>query len=176
MKLNKILILTISFMILCGCSNENYSKFEHYSINDIKGKETVIHSFLSENNQNLNYIIIDITKENYDIKEYGLLFKVSEDDYILLDKIQTILPINSSFKFYKNKLYTISHYENDGFYEYTLNQSEYDKKKLDFSNAGVAIAIEKIDDENIYYLSSTANIGNYQTVKCSLSKINCDSK
>ncbi len=176
MKSIKILLLIVSFIILCSCSNENYSKFEHYSNNDISNKETIIHSFISEDYQNLNYIISDITKENSDVKEYGLFFKISKDDYILLDKIQTTLQINSAFKFYNNRLYTISHYENAGFYEYTLNHSEYNKKKLDFTNIGTVAAIEKIDEENIYYLSSTDNIGNYQTIKCSFSKMKCDTK
>lgn len=176
MKSIKILLLIVYFIILCSCSNENYSKFEHYSNSDISDKETITHSFISEDYQNINYIISDITKENSDIKEYGLLFKISKDDYILLDKIQTILPINSAFKFYNNRLYTISYYENAGLYEYTLNHSEYNKKKLDFTNTGTVTTIEKIDEENIYYLSSTDNIGNYKTIKCSFSKMNCVTK
>lgn len=169
-------MLTVSLIILCSCSNENYSKFEHYSIDDISDKEIAVHSFISEDYQTLDYIIIDITKENSDVEEYGLLFKVSKDEYILLDKIQTTLPIDSASKFYKNKLYTISHYEDAGLYEYTLNRSEYNKKKLEFTNIGMVAAIEKVDEDYVYYLSSTENIGGYQTVKCSFSKMNCDTK
>ena len=49
-----------------------------------------------------------------------------------------------------NRLYTISYYENAGLYEYTLNHSEYNKKKLDFTNTGTVTTIEKIDEENIF--------------------------
>lgn len=175
MKLTKIiLMLTVSFIILSGCSNEEYSKFEHFAFNDIKDKESITHSFLIEDQQEIDYVIIDITEKDSDIKEYGLLFKVSKDDYILLDKIQTSLLMSSAFKFYNDKLYTISHYENEGLYQYTLNKSDYDKKKLDFTNIGIVSAIEKVDEKNIYYLSSNDNLGNYKTIKCSLSEIKCD--
>ena len=72
---------------LCGCQKiEPYADFEHY---DLKNYITTNkYTIIDDNNKHV-YIITDITPDNSEAIINGLFYKVADDDYILLDKIDS---------------------------------------------------------------------------------------
>lgn len=120
-----VCLLTIVFCFtLVGCDNDKdkYADFEHYSLS---GKDINSYTYTPEYGVNNIYAIADITPDKSEINIRGLFYKISYDDYTLLDKIESSnhqSSISDKYNvFYGNKLYAIGKYSSPLIAEYTLN-------------------------------------------------------
>ncbi|HIS91133.1 MAG TPA: hypothetical protein IAC20_05695 [Candidatus Faecisoma merdavium] len=178
--MKKTLLIFVFIIFLCGCNNANENKFSNYEHYDLSGKNLIKYNFVDKNNIMQNYAIADITPDSYEISVYGLFYQVSENDYILLDKIQSNKSKEDIIRFQYNKLYVIGMGETPGNYEYILNQEKITKKELifEFSKGFIIRSIKDVKDNEIYYYalinedSSNNNI-NVELI-CSLSTYKCE--
>ena len=182
--MKKILMMVLIILLLfSGCSNEN-KEFEHY---DLTNYEKLTYKVVGNFEENI-YAIADITPENYEMKIYGLFYKISDNDYILLDKIENGSLNEEENYLINNKLYVNSHNASHH-YEYTLLKDKTTKKELNFDYSSVGKQIRmyyptKVEDNYIYYYSvmydSTIDLeywGKKYILKCSLEDYKCiDSK
>ncbi len=181
----KKFLIILSVIFLCGCSNKNnlYSDFEHYNLVDKEPKK--VYTFYNKQEKN-TYVIADITLEKQDEGGiHGLFYNVDLDDYILLDEIELCgdstpeLATSDKYTyFYENKLYTLRCLGNS-LIEYDLENHKFEKKELKFSyNESEDLDIkyiEKVDDNNIYYIATIHNNYNGELlVKCSLHNYICE--
>ncbi|MDD4706099.1 MAG: hypothetical protein PHS24_02665 [Bacilli bacterium] len=149
----------------------------------MSGKDIFTYTYTPEYGVNNTYAIADITPEKSEISIRGLFYKISSDDYILLDKIESSdyrTSANDEYNvFYGNKLYAIGKYSSPLIAEYTLNYEKIVKKELKFeipeTPKGLLIAtIDHIQD-NYIYLSAFAGYGSdYEIIKCSLYTYKCE--
>ncbi len=177
MKKNVVILL---FLILCVCGCENnsqYTDFKHYNLKnyDITNR----YSYVDDDNHKHEYIITDITPENNEERISGLFYKVTDDDYILLDEINSC---NSSeaYKnknqnyFYGDKLY-VNRCSGGVVLEYTLSGSKTSKidllSKLD--SKLMLTSIKNVDDDYIYYNGSASISSSDEVVKCSRNSYKC---
>ena len=122
----------IIFLILFGCifltaCGNKYKNFEHYDLRNKDIKDYTVHFDDGE----ANYTIADIsdTVGYTEIQVYGIFLKLSDNDYILLDKFEGSGSVQAITKFYANKLYVIATGANSGFYIYNLNYEQFTKKR-----------------------------------------------
>ena len=181
--MKKILTILIIILLFNGCSKK-YEKFEHY---DLTNYEKLTFKYVENFEENI-YVLADITPKNYEMKIYGLFYKISDNDYILLDKIENGSLSEQENYFINNKLYVNAHYSAHH-YEYTLLKDKTIKRELnfDYSSVGKQIMmyyVTKVEDNYIYYYSimydSTIDPeywGKKYILKCSLEDYKCvDSK
>ncbi|MDD2518740.1 MAG: hypothetical protein PHG18_02505 [Bacilli bacterium] len=183
----KILISLLSLLTIVLCSTlagyddkDKYTDYEHYNLN---GKDILTYTYVLEYGVNNTYAIADITPEKSEIDIRGLFYKISSDDYILLDKIESSDHHKSTSDkynvFYGNKLFAIGNGSSPLIAEYTLNYEKIVKKELKFEmpetpNGLLIRNIDHIKDDYIY-LSAFAGYGSdYEITKCSLDTYKCE--
>ena len=178
-NMRMLFVILILVICLCGCNNENknnFSNFEHY---DLSKKDAIYHTYVNNNVMN-KYAIADITPDSYEMSVCGLFYQVSDNDYVLLDKIESTAVMDDISKFYENKLYVIGMGDTPGNYEYTLNQEKITKKELvfEFSKGFLARSIKNVNKNEIYYkvLTNDEDTSNSISIvlRCSLSTYKCE--
>lgn len=168
----KLLLILFIFGGLCGCTNNNiedkYSNFVHYSSSDFE-----------KTFYNHGYVVATLSE--WEAASHLLLYQISQDDYILLDKIDScrdVISIDSSNTyFYKDKLYLLR-CGSGAVIEYLLEEEKtkpgklvnYDTSKISKEKIFIS-SIEKIENNYIYYTGST---GKSFTFKCSLDTNICE--
>lgn len=171
----------IIFLILFGCifltaCGNKYKDYEHYDLKNKDIKDYTVHFDDGE----ANYTIADIsdTVGYTEIQVYGIFLKLSDNDYILLDKFEGSGSVQAITKFYANKLYVIATGANSGFYIYNLNYEQFTKKKVQFkANKEVGpITIKDVKAGEIYLFGMTFNGTNNisSNFKCSLDTYRCE--
>ncbi len=172
-----LIILSLIFCI-CGCEKKDpYANFEHYDLT--KYDTTVRYIFAGESRIAQEYIVTDITPENSEAAFNGLFYKISDDDYILLDKIDSCYPTeykkDSSNYFYLDKLYIIRCYGGT-VSEYTLSGVETKKTDLisKFDTNLMLYSIHNIDKDYIYFGAKKGFDGPQQSIKCSKDNYKCE--
>ena len=168
-----LILLCFIFLTECG---DKYKNFEHY---DLKDKDIMAYTVHFDNGE-ANYAIADISDiVGYtEIQVYGIFLKLSDNDYILLDKFENSGSIQAITKFYANKLYVIATGANSGFYVYDLDYEKFTKKRIKFkANREVGpTTIKDIKDGEIYLFGMTfdgkSNIS--ANFKCSLDTYKCE--
>lgn len=179
--MKRALLIFIFLMIFCGCNNNKESSFSNYEHYDLTGKNIIYHSYFDNNNITNRYAIADITPESYESLLYGLFYQISNDDYILIDKIESDQAMEYICKFQEDKLYVLkTGPEDSGNYEYTLNHEKIVKKKLkfEFSRGFIIRNIKDINKDEIYFYALTndeeTDDSIYVDLKCSLSNYKCE--
>lgn len=185
MKKN-ITILLLLILCACGCSNNNkFEKFRHYNSNDYNLDEydpirINRYSYINQNGENYEYVITDISSENSEAKKEGLFYKISEDDYILLDEIDSCgypkaCNNNRYTYFYNDKLYIIR-CSGGIVLEYDLSGYNITKKDLlPLLNTNLRLTgIDYIDNEYMYYEGSINYTGPHEKIKCSKNNYTCE--
>jgi hypothetical protein len=177
--MKKFFLILISGIILCGCSFEEkdiYESYEHYSINsfDILSKE-----YYDDITGEIDtYVIAEIVPKNQTDSVLGLLYKISKDDYILLDILSNGSIIDKTAVFSTNrKLYTLGSNNVSGVYEYKLNGIKFEKHKLDllFPENYFYYSIEIVDNEYLRFSGIIAgNNGATVDVLCSINNNICN--
>lgn len=180
--MKKILIFLLLFLTLCGCSKKNQDKFADYKHYNLSEKDIFTYSYVPEYGVNNTYAIADITSENSEIGIRGLFYKISSDDFILLDEIEhrdRHQSTNNKYNLFDgNKLYAIGNGSSPLITEYTLNYEKIGKKELQFempeSDSGILIStIDHLQDNYIYFSAFTDYNGN-KILKCSLDTYKCE--
>ena len=176
--MKKIIVIFLG-IILCGCSfkeKDIYENYEHYNINsfDILYKE-----YTNEETGEIDtYAIADIVPKNKSDSVLGLLYKISKDDYILLDILSNGSIIDKTAVFSNNrKLYTLGSNNVSGVYEYKLNGINFEKNKLDlkFPERYYYYSIESVDDSNLRFSGIIlGNNGTTVVVSCSIENNICE--
>lgn len=109
-------------MILCGCENKKSDKYEHYQLNDSCYNKYV---YVSDKNKEEIYALKDMTEEEYQSVVTGLFYKVGNDDYILLDRLESSFKdaFNEKkvYQFYQDKLYGLGSGNTPTIFIYQLN-------------------------------------------------------
>lgn len=173
--MKKVYIILIFFLLMlvtgCEINDEQYKEFEHYTLEQ---KEIRTQTFYEEGKKT-EYALADISEEkkNTEGGVEGLFYKVSENDYILLDEIEACGDISSKLYlseqytyFYKNeetkeeKLYIVRCL-GAKLLEYTLNKEKYEKRKLEFDTKAISDdplkyvefdSIQKVSGNDIYIM------------------------
>lgn len=175
-------ILTIIMILLCfvitGCNKKD--NFDHYDLKD-KDLNTYVHH--GDEKDEL-YALADITPEGYESFITGLFYKVSENDYILLEKLEysrkDAYKNKTIYHFYENKLYGVGNGESPMIFEIELNRKQSKMNELKFkinnkTNPFLITSIEDIKDNKIlYYGYVTTDSGNNSSnINCSLKTYEC---
>ena len=171
----KKLFLILIGIILCGCSLEvkdQYENYEHYNLND---RNLIIHKYFDEENEKEDvYVIGEFVPINKNDSVSGVFYRVSKDDYILLDIFGQDYNASESYvRFYENKLYFL------GSYEYTFSKEKFTKKEKVFSYPYENFYVTSIFDLHDGYIFFKGNIlGEYNDkdikIKCSLTNYECE--
>lgn len=185
-------IATVIFIILfvCGCGKDNNKnqpeQVKHYNSNDYNLNEydpmkINRYSYTNQDGETYEYVITDISQEESEEKKEGLFYKNSDDDYILLDEIDscgysTAYNNKRYTYFYNNKLYIIR-CSGGRALEYTLSEIKTVKKDLlPLLNTSLRlVGIDYIDDKSIYYEGSIDFTGPHKKIKCSRDDYTCES-
>lgn len=174
-----IIMFFLVGLCMCGCEKNNqYDNFEHYDLTNYD--TTNSYTYVGENNQKYEYIVTDITPAISEERIEGLFYKVSDNDYILLDKINSCTSAeayNSSKQtyFYDNKLY-VNRCSGGVVLEYTLAGSETSKTDLllKLDSSYMLTSINSVDEENIYYDGSASISSPTEIIKCSRKDYKCE--
>lgn len=164
---------------MCGCEKNNqYDNFEHYDLTNYDTSNSYI--YIGDNNQKYEYIVTDITPKASEERIDGLFYKISDNDYILLDQISSCTS-TEAYKnskqtyFYDNKLY-VNRCSGGVVLEYTLSGSETEKVNLlsKFNSSYMLTSINKVDEKYIYYNGSISISSPTEIIKCSREDYNCE--
>lgn len=150
----KKLLLVVVVMFLCGCGSDVNNDYASYKLYELKSSDIVSYTYNMGYNNNVTYALADISEgEGFTT---GLFYQVDENDYILLEEIESCGDENA----HESSLYNV--FNNDKLYtvrclgasinEYTLNGTEVQKKELKFDESKVLETLEK--DESPHYLES----------------------
>lgn len=190
MNYKKILFLILFCCIFfTGCRNE-YKNFEHY---DLKNKNITTYTFHYDNRDDI-YAIADITDIKNDMGGIvGLFYKTNDDDYILLDEIESCGNTDSDYilseavnYFYQRKdnqhakLYTSRCVGANLLYEYTLEKENISKKQLKFDYSDITNDVDTINssrilnvDDNYIYFDVSLNSARQINIKCDFNSMKC---
>lgn len=180
MNFKRAILIIMGILLLTGCSSkEDYQEYPHYNAGDIKEQEILLsHNYLKDGKYQQNYIVTKTENSEADIQEYDLLYKLSQNDYILINK----MPLANdkwSIRFFDKTLYTIEIGADAGYFKYELNGAEINKSKMNFTRIGYIYSIENVDIDNIYFnaTKSNTNINDDAIIyKCSLKNYECSAK
>lgn len=179
--MKKYCFVLFLMMFICGCDNDNGNELDNYEHYDLRNQYNLItYSYVDENNHTHLYKIADITPEKSEEIINGLFYKISNDDYILIDKIKSCNS-SSEYKikkynyFYNNKLY-VNRCSGGVVLEYTLSGINIEKKNLlsKFDSKLMLSSIEKVDDDYVYYTGYESISGPIHTTRCSIKNYKCE--
>ena len=178
-KLKKhVIIFLFLIFYVCGCEKSNqYTNFEHYDLTNYD--TTNKYTYVGDDNYKYEYVITDITPESSEERINGLFYKVSDNDYILLDEIKSC---NSSeaYKsdkqnyFYGESLY-VNRCSGGVVLEYTLSGSKTAKTDLlsKLDSSFILISINSVDEKYVYYNGSARFSCPSEVIKCSIEDYTC---
>lgn len=186
----------IIFLILFGCifltaCGNKYKNFEHYDLRKLNINDYTFHY----DNRDDTYAVADITNIKNDMGGIvGLFYKISDDDYILLDEIESCGNTDSDYilsnvanYFYQRKdnnqakLYTSRCLGANLLYEYTLEKEKISKKQLEFDYSDITKGTDTINssrilnvDDDYIYLDVSLNSARTQVnIKCDFNSMKC---
>lgn len=177
--MKKILILLIAIISITGCTKEE-DNFEHY---DLKDKDKNVYIYHSDEYGRQEYVLADLTPAEYESCLTGFFYKVSEDDYILLETLE--FNQKDSYKkeyvyqFNDDKLYGVGNGDSPTYFEIELKAKDSEVKERSFNWDNQEIvprSIKSINDDKIviYAYASTkesATVGS--NFECSLEDYKC---
>lgn len=176
--MKKLIICVVIILTLCGCENKKSDKYEHYQLSDSYYNKYV---YVNNKNKEEIYALKDMTEEEYQSVITGLFYKVGNDDYILLDKLESLITDASNqksvYQFYEDKLYGLGSGNTPITFEYQLNGTKSKLKELNFKVEDTSIyptALIEIKNNSIIlkgYIKSQEQ--ETRTLICSLDNYNC---
>lgn len=180
MRKSNLLLIGI-ILLLCGCNNDQYNDFEHY---DLVNKDLNVYNYYDEKYGMQTYALADMTPENYESVLTGFLYKVKNNDYILLEKLESstrnAYNNDNIYQFYDNKLYGVGNGNTPMMFEIELKGKNSVIKEIDFkmNNRSVGpTSIKNIENDIITVFGyssseSQAIVTNYYD--CSLKTYQCN--
>ena len=175
MTLKKCVLLCVICFLLFGCSNE-YENFEQYNL-----KKDDITTYTVHYDDGFDeYAIANISDidGSSEIQKYGLFYKTSEDNYILMDEFSLRNTVEDSIQLYNNELFVLTKGEDAGTYVYKLDKEKFTKKSIQFKANDIIgpTMLKDIKDGKIYLFGMTfdgkSNIS--ANFKCSLDTYECE--
>lgn len=178
-------VLIVGLMVVCilltGCTNDK-DTFKHY---DLKDKDLNTYVYYSDTRGKEIYVLSDISSPNAESFLTGLFYKVSENDYILLDTLEfnqkDSYKNNNVYQFYDNKLYGVGNGDSPMVFEVELKGKESKRKEIKYQvngkiNPFLITSIKEINNDEIsYYGYATINeVNSSALIKCSISKYECN--
>ena len=183
--MKKILINFILIILITGCSKEEkYANFKHYNLTD---KDIISYTYHNKDRYKEIYILADITPDTYESYLTGLFYKVSDNDYILLETLEhttkDAYKQDYLYTFYDNKLYGVGNGDTPMIFEIELNKENSKLKELEFvvnnhNDIFSMPSIKKIYNNTITFSGYTF-INEHAEQKefiCSLNDYICDMK
>ena len=178
--MKKRIYLLLIFFLLTGCGkSDNYASFKHYSL---EGKDKINIYYYGRDKEHNTYIFTNI--ESNDFTSYnGLFYKVGDNDYILLDKVETCGDKDNYKRkevayFYDDKLYYALDCKNE-LYEYKLDGA--DTKKINFLEKTdydiFSLSIQDVDSRYIYLRGREhfeLDDREFKNFKCDRSSYKCE--
>ena len=159
--------------LLTGCSDNNYEDYEHYDLKDKDITTYIIHY----DDGAAQYAVADISDivNSPEMQIYGLFYKISDDDYTLIDEFSPRSTIAYSVVQYNEELIVLTKGDDAGDYIYKLNREKITKETIDFGNV-VPSSISQIKDGKIYLYGTTSNGKNNISANfvCSLDTYECE--
>ena len=180
--MKKYLLLLFSlfiFILITGCSIKEKDTTDDYEHYDLKGKDLINHSCYDDEGHKCEYALADIAPEKSEMTNYGLFYKLSDDDYILIDTITPGLYAEDVSVFVENRMFLA----NGEIIEYSLNRENVTKKKLNFyyndkDISSLVTQIHYIEKGNIYFTILTDDEEGkhiiHVNLECSLSNYKCE--
>lgn len=191
----KLLFFLIVYIFLCSSCAKPKNRFDEFEHFDLKNKNINSYNFYYDDSI-ATYAIADITFERHDEGGInGLFYKIADNDYILLDEIESCDNQDELYKYEKynyfysddsnnqNKLF-VNRCLGNLLLEYTLEGEDFKKVELKFDTSKISNNplehviinhIEKVEQQNIYYNAKITNTNNYDiTIICSLSTYECE--
>ena len=173
-----IIILSFSILCLCGCKKiDPYADFEHY---DLKNYYTGnMYTIIDDNNNRHVYTVADITPDNSEAIINGLFYKVADDDYILLDKIDSCGQdefYDENYNYYYDKKLYITRCSGGLVLEYNLDGIKTSKISLlpKLDSKYMLYSIDNIDEEYIYFNGHARIYTPFEIIKCSKKDFKCE--
>ena len=173
-----ILILTFIFYNIIkyfdknDITNNNYSKYSHYNSDYFKNKYSISYEHHGVNNIINEYVIADTTRYS------SLFYKVSNDDYILIQEMNmcNYSLSDREVRFAGDYLYMIICWIP---YKAELNKENTKLEPLDFNYSSISNAIHftniiKVDYNYIYYRGFNDDDTFDGIVKCNLKTLICE--
>lgn len=191
----KKVMLILLVLLMCGCSNKDkYKDFEHYDLREFKYEEYVFpreNKGIWKETEIENYAIA-IIESGVMRNTEGLLYKVAENDYILLDDFEGhgVYGIAGHVFQYEDKIYIVGNELMIN--EYTLNgenttvrelatKFDYSSITSKYEEGGHKVypyghLIEKVDDDFIYFKGIFIPNAKEpsKNIKCSLNDYKCE--
>lgn len=176
--MKKIIIFITITLLLCGCTNQKEDNYEHYQLEDDYYNA---YTYTNDNGNKETYALKDITLEEYQSVVTGLFYKVGNNDYILLDKLESVIADASNqkyvYQFYEDKLYGLGSGNTPITFEYQLNGTKSKLKELKFKVEDTIIyptALIEIKNNSIILKGYIKNQEQEtKTFICSLDNYNC---
>ena len=178
--MKKLLVLLVIIISMVGCGKKQ-DEFTHY---DLKGKDKSVYIYYSDNRGREEYVLADLTPASHEACLTGLFYKVDEDDYILLERLEfdkkESYKNETVYKFYDNKLYGVGNGESPMYFEIELNakESKIEEKNFMWNSQKIApTSIKFIKDNKITVwayaaINEQATTGTY--FECSLKNYECE--
>ena len=176
--MKKIVLILIVLILLCGCGKEK-DNFEHYPLSD---KDFVSYEYINDKGIKEVYALADITPSSHESVLTGLFYKVGEDDYILLETLESstrnAYKEKYMYSFYDNKLYGVGNGDTASIFEIELNGKKSNIKELNLKYNDSTIipsSIKSVDEEKIsvnafYFEGEHSSNG---TFSCTLNTLDC---
>lgn len=172
--------LICACVLLTGCAKEK-DTFEHY---DLKDKDLNTYVYHSDERGKEIYVLADLTPDNYESSLTGFFYKVDDNDYILLDTLESshlnAYKKDSMYRFYDNKLYGVGNGNTPLIFEIELKGKNSTIKEIELKvdNKKTFILTPNIKDinKNRITLFGLIFIGEHSEGKyfdCSLKDFEC---
>ena len=191
----KVIITSIVLIILCiltygfyniikrfdngNVTNNNYSKYTHYNSDYFKNKYSINYEHHGVNNIINEYVIADTTTEEHLDTYDSLFYKISNDDYILIQEMNTCHESLSDLeaRFAGDYLYMTKCWFP---YRAELNKENTKLEPLDFNYSSISniiihfTNIIKVDYNYIYYRGFNDDDTFDGIIKCNLKTLICE--
>lgn len=180
MKKIIIIDLFIAILFFTGCNKAN-DNFEHY---DLKNRDINSYTYHKDNANREIYALSDITPDGSDSFITGLFYKVSKDDYILLEKLEYSKKDSFSndtvYQFYGNKLYGVGNGESPMVFEIQLQGKKSKLNELEYDldgkfNPFLIREIKSISNDSIEYMGyiTINNSNTFSNIICHINDKKC---
>lgn len=178
--MKKIFLCLGTVLLLCGCSNEK-DLYEHYNLKD---KDLNKYTYINDYGRKEVYALVDITPHSYESILTGLFYKVGEDDYILLGKLESssksAYKKKSMYQFYEDKLYGVGNGDTPMAFVFDLKGKDSSIKELNFKYndqiVGTTSITNSIEDNyiNFYGIVYIDEHNTSKYFRCSLKDYQCE--
>lgn len=176
--MKKLIICVVIILTLCGCENKKSDKYEHYQLSDSYYNKYV---YVNNKNKEEIYALKDMTEEEYQSVITGLFYKVGNDDYILLDRLESSFKdaFNEKkvYQFYQDKLYGLGSGNTPTIFIYQLNGTKSKITKIGLKSDGVSITPTSLENVNANEIILKGYLNDYlktDTFICSLDNYSCN--